>query len=405
MDIKQILQKVPLFSGLELKSLSMLIPLFQEESHLAKMKILREGEMGDSMYIIVDGQVNITKLNENNKEIHITYLGSGSYFGEVSLIDHQPRSANVIAETDTTVLRLKKSTFEKLLFDDKIFAINFYRNCLNETLSRMRNTATNLTSSKTVLDQKSSQLDQINVELSNAKIIQDYFVGHDQLTSSCFKKHNIKQSHIYQPYLEVGGDFLTLKKFSEEKVGFMIADVMGHGISAALATGVLRSGFTIFSKQYGEKPIELMNHMNGHIYEIFTSLFATAYYALVDMNESKVTISKGGHMHPLVWKNRLGGLLSIDLPGPGLGIIPKAQFHELVIDIEKGDKMLFYTDGIAEQRNIEGEMFTDERLEEMFVKYCKQDDDQIVQSIYSDFKDFCNNNDLQDDVTLFLLEF
>ncbi len=405
MDIERILQKVPLFIGLESKSLSMLIPLFEEESHPAKIKILREGELGDSMYIIVDGQVNITKLNEDNKEIHITFLGSGSYFGEVSLIDHQPRSANVIAETDTAVLRLKKSVFEKLLLDDKIFAINFYRNCLNETLSRMRNTATNLTSSKTVLDQKSSQLDQINVELSNAKIIQDYFVGHDQLASACFKKHDIRQSHVYQPYLEVGGDFLTLRNFSENKVGFMIADVMGHGISAALATGVLRSGFTIFSKQYGENPIELMNHMNGHIYEIFTSLFATAYYALVDMNESKVTISKGGHMHPLVWKNSKRGLLSIDLPGPGLGIIPKAQFHELNIEIEKGDKMLFYTDGIAEQRNFEGEMFTDERLEEMFVKYCKLKDDQIVQTIYSDFKEFCNSNELQDDVTLFLLEF
>ncbi len=405
MDIERILQKVSLFSGLESKSLGMLIPLFEEELHSAKIKILREGEMGDSMYIIIDGQVNITKLNEDNNEIHITFLGSGSYFGEVSLIDHQPRSANVIAETDTTVLRLKKSVFEKLLLDDKTFAINFYRNCLNETINRMRNTATNLTSSKTVLDQKSSQLDQINVELSNAKIIQDYFVGQDQLTSECFKKHNVRQSHVYQPYLDVGGDFLTLKNFSDDKVGFMIADVMGHGISAALATGVLRSGFTIFSKQYGENPIELMNKMNGHIYEIFTSLFATAYYALVDMKESKVTISKGGHMHPLVWKNSLGEMLPIDILGPGLGIIPKAQFHELVIEIEKGDKMLFYTDGIAEQRNFEGEMFSDERLEELFVNYCKKNDAQIVQSIYSDFKTFCNNNNLQDDVTLFLLEF
>lgn len=405
MDIAQILHKVPLFSNLGIQSLSSLTSLFEEESFTSGSKILREGELGDSMYILVNGLVSVTKYSEDNKEVLITKLNSGSYFGEVSLFDNQPRSANINADEDTTVLRLKKSVFEKLLLEDKTFAINFYRNCLNETVNRIRETATNLTSSKTVLSQKSIRLDQMDAEMSNAKIIQDYFISQDQLTSECFKKHGIKQTSVYKPFLEVGGDFLSIKSFSDDKIGFMIADVMGHGISAALATGVLRSGFTIFSKEYGENPIELMNHMNGHIYEIFTSLYATGYYALLDMNSSSVMLSKGGHMHPLVWKSSLNKLLPIDFPGPGLGIIPKAQFHELKIEVEKGDKMLFFTDGIIEQRNEEGEMFTHDRLEEMFVQYCTNDDEDIVQSIYSAFNVFCNNLELQDDVTLFLLEF
>ena len=405
MDIARILLKVPLFSGVDTLSLSALTPLFEEELFAADSKILREGEFGDSMYIIVDGLVSITKYSDINKEVLITKLGNGSYFGEVALFLNQPRSANVNAEEDTTVLRLKKSVFEKLLLKDKTLAINFFRNCLNETVSRMRDTATNLTSSKTVLDQKSTRLDQMDAELSNAKIIQDYFISQDQLTSACFKIHGIKQTHIYKPFLEVGGDFLNVKTFSDDKIGFIIADVMGHGISAALATGVLRSGFTIFSKEFGEDPVELMSHLSGHIYEIFTSLFATGYYALVDMHSSNVKLSKGGHMHPLVWKSKLNKLLPIDLPGPGLGIIPKAQFHELTIDVDKGDKMLFFTDGIIEQRNFEGEMFSHERLEELYIKFCKNKDDNIVKSIYSEFNVFCDNHELQDDVTLFLLEF
>ena len=405
MDIARILHEVPLFSGLDIQSLSAITPLFEEESFPSNSKILREGEFGDSMYIIVDGQVSVTKFNDEGTEIFITKLNSGSYFGEVALIDNQPRSANVNAEDEISVLRLKKSSFEKLLIEDKTFAINFYRNCLNETLERMRETATNLTSSKTVLDQKSIRLDQMDADLSDAKIIQDYFISQDQLTSVCFKKYGIKQTYIYKPFLKVGGDFLNLKSFSDDKIGFIIADVMGHGISASLATGVLRSGFTIFSKEFGEDPVELMNHLNGHIYEIFTSLFATGYYALLDMNSSSVKLSKGGHMHPLVWKFNLNKLLPIDLPGPGLGIIPKAQFHELTIDVDKGDKMLFFTDGIIEQRNFEGEMFSHERLEELFIKFCTNKDGNIVQSIYSEFNTFCHNNELQDDVTLFLLEF
>ena len=177
MDIARILHKAPLFSGLDIQSLSSLIPLFEEESFSANEKILREGEFGDSMYVIINGQVAVTKSSDGGKEILITKLGEASYFGEVALIDNQPRSANVNAEKDTTVLRLRKSAFEKLLLENKTFAINFYRNCLNETIDRMRETATNLTSSMSVLGQKSTRLDQIDAELSHAKVIQDYFVS------------------------------------------------------------------------------------------------------------------------------------------------------------------------------------------------------------------------------------
>jgi sigma-B regulation protein RsbU (phosphoserine phosphatase) len=405
MDIVKILHQVPLFSSLDTQLLGALTSLFEEESFSANSKILREGEFGDSMYIIVQGQVNVTKYNEEGKEILITRMTSGSYFGEVALIDNQPRSANINAEEDTKVLRLKKSSFEKLLVEDKAFAINFYRNCLNETLTRMRETATNLTSSKTVLFQKSTRLDQLHADLSDAKMIQDYFISRDQLSSRCIEKHNIKQTHIYKPYLEVGGDFLNLKSISEDKVGFIISDVMGHGISAALATGVLRSGFTIFSKEYGDEPVRLMEKLNEHIYEIFTSLYATGYYALLDMKASTVQLCKGGHMHPLIWKSDENKLLKIELPGPGLGIIPKARFEVHTVKVSPGDKMLFFTDGIIEQRNKEGEMFSHERLEQLYVKFCREKNESIVHSIYEEFKNFCNECDLQDDVTLFLLEF
>lgn len=405
MDIVRILHQVPLFGNLDTQLLSTLTPLFEEESFPPGAKILREGEFGDSMYIIAQGLVNITKFNEEGSEIPITQLLTGSYFGEVALIDNQPRSANVNSEEETRVLRLRKSVFEKLLLENKTFAINFYRNCLNETLTRMRETATNLTSSKTVLNQKSTRLDQLDADLSDAKTIQDYFISRDQLSSECIEKHNIKQTHIYKPYLEVGGDFMNLKSYSDDKVGFIIADVMGHGISAALATGVLRSGFTIFSKEYGEQPVLLMEKLNYHIYEIFTSLFATSYYALLDMNASTVELCKGGHMHPLTWSSSEQKLMEIDIPGPGLGIIPKAKFETVKIQVNKGDKMLFYTDGIIEQRNKEGEMFSHERLEELYIQFCKEDNNNIVQSIYDEFNKFNDNCELQDDVTLFLLEF
>jgi serine phosphatase RsbU (regulator of sigma subunit) len=405
MDIVQILRKVPLFGGLDLDLLGSMMPLFEEESFPTDSKILREGELGDSMYIILKGLVHVTKFDSDGKEFYITKLGAGSYFGEVALIDNEPRSANINTVEETSVLRLKKSAFSKLLVDNKAFAINFYRNCLNETLSRMRETASSLTSSKSVLSEKSTRLEQLDADLSGAKLIQDYFISKDQLASDCISKHNIKQTHIYRPYMEVGGDFLNLKSITGDRVGFIISDVMGHGISAALATGVLRSAFEIFSKKYGSEPIRLMEELNSHIHAIFPRLFATGYYALLDMKSSTVSLCKGGHMHPLIWRASEQKLRAVDLPGPGLGIMPKAKFDTVTIDLKRGDKMLFFTDGIIEQRNHEGEMFAQERLEDLYINFCKNEEEEIVEAIYNEFETFCGKSELQDDITLFLLEF
>ncbi len=405
MDIARILQTVPLFGNLGLKSIRALIPLFENEFYPKNEKIVREGELGKSMFIIIEGIVHITKEAEKSHEILISEMHKGAYFGEIALIDNQPRSANAIAKEDTRVLRLRKSVFEKLLDENRVFAINFYRNCLKETISRMRETASNLTWSQDILNQKSSRLDMINADLSDAKVIQDYFINKDQLNQDCFKQNGIIQSHLYKPYIEIGGDFLSAASIDENKVGILIADVMGHGISAAMATGVLRSGFTIFSKQYGSEPAELMRKLNIHTHEIFTSLYATGYYALVDVANLKIALSKAGHMHPLIWSDDQGRLLDINIPGPGLGIVPNAEFETMEISVEKGDKLLLFTDGIIEQRNEDGEMYALERLEKTFSDLCRNRNDKIIKSIYKDFKNFCREMELQDDVTLFLLEF
>src|SRR5690606_34485508 len=345
MDILKILQAVPIFSGLNSSLIRKILPLLKSEEFRKNFKIIEEGSIGDSMYIILEGSVRVTKYGHNQQEIPISSMGSGSYFGELSLVDRLPRSANVTTNEDSNLLILKREAFEKLLEENKDFAINFYRNCMKETMARIRETASNLTISQNVLYQKSSRLDMIDVDLSHARVIQDNFLNTNWLADKNALIEGVKQSYIYKPYIEVGGDFINIAKLSPEKLGIVIADVMGHGISAALATGVMKSAFTLFVKECGDKPVELMSRMNAHFYQIFTRLYATSYYALIDMADRKIRMTKAGHNHPLVWKSRRKSYVNLESPGPGLGIIPDARFDEITIDIEPGDKILFYTDG------------------------------------------------------------
>lgn len=405
MDVLKILHAVPIFSGLNTSLIQKILPLLKNEAFPKDAKIIEEGSIGDSMYIILQGSVRVTKYGHSRQEVLISSMGSGSYFGELSLVDRLPRSANVTTNEPSVLLILRRGAFEKLLEENKDFAINFYRNCMMETMSRIRETASNFTLSQNVLYQKSSRLDMIDADLSHARVIQDYFLNTNQLEDKKPLIEGVKQSYIYKPYIEVGGDFINIAKISPEKLGIVIADVMGHGISAALATGVMKSAFMLFVKEHGQDPVKLMGRMNAHFYEIFTSLYATSYYALIDMANKKIRMTKAGHNHPLVWKNSSRAFVNLQSPGPGLGIIPDAAFDEIVIDIEPGDKILFYTDGIIEQRNEQSEMYAQERLECIFKKLTLDNDDKILQAIIDDLKAYSGTIEFQDDISLLLFEF
>jgi serine phosphatase RsbU (regulator of sigma subunit) len=332
-------------------------------------------------------------------------MGSGTYFGEVALIGDHPRSANVVTGQASHILRLRKTTFDALLDTNQEFAINFYKNCLGETIARMQETASNLTVSQNVLNQKTIRLDRIDADLSDAKAIQDYFLTSEQLHHERLLAQGIRQSYIYRPFVEVGGDFLNVTSVGEQKFGIIIADVMGHGISAAMATGVLRSAFTIFSKEDGDKPARLMERLNEHIHEIFPSLFATSYYAVVDKALSEVYLTKAGHMHPLIWKESQKSFRKIEPPGPGLGILPKVQYKDVKVSVEPGDKILFFTDGITEQKNDGGEMYGQQRLEMSFSHCIHSGERHIVQELFQDLERYRGSREFMDDVTLMLLEF
>ena len=83
----------------------------------------------------------------------------------------------------------------------------------------------------------------------------------------------------------------------------------------------------------------------------------------------------------------------------------KARFGKVSYPLEKGDRILFYTDGIIEQKNPRGQMYTEARLRNIFRDLILRDDGDIVQGIYKDMKSFASKRAIDDDVTLLLLEF
>ncbi len=403
-ELVKILGRIQIFQGMEDHELALIVPLLEPVTYPPGTLIIEEGSRGDSMFIIKSGTVNVSKSEEKEDKVNLGNLYSGSYFGELSLIDNLPRSADVKSLEETEIYRLNKTDFDKLLSNNMRIANIFYRNCLNETFYRFRNVISSLTFSQHILNEKSAKLTEIDKDLTSAKEIQDFFINTKRLNSNKIFSGGIKHSYIYHPCLAIGGDFLNIVKLDENAAAVIIADFTGHGIAAALGTGVLKSVFSLAVKQLGKEPVRLLNFFNKHFIKIINQLYATCYYAVVDPNNMKITFAKAGHHHPLFWKKSLNDFINIQSTGVGLGMVPDAEFNEARYDIEKGDKILFFTDGIIEQVNKNNRMYSIKRLEYIFRELINRGEENILDNVLKDINEFTHGMAYDDDITLFLLE-
>jgi serine phosphatase RsbU (regulator of sigma subunit) len=407
LKIIDILKTIPVFYGLSDDDLNEIIPLLTPETFKPETEIIKEKNEGDSMYIIISGNVIAFKNDDSGEEVLLGALGAGAYFGEFSLIDNMPRSATVKSLENTEAFRLDRKNFDTLLSRNQKTANIFYRNCLIETFSRYRNIATNLTFSQHNLNEKLTALEEIGRDLSQAKKIQQFFINTEHFDNIPYEAGSlkIKHSHIYKPCKEIGGDFINIIDLKNNKSGIIIADVMGHGITAALATGVLKSSISFLSKDLGDDPVNLMKELNKNFRDLVPQLFATCYYACIDKNARSISFSKAGHPHPLFYKKSSGNFIELNIKGIGLGLESNVQFNTESYKIDDGDKILFFTDGIAEQNSRDHKMYSEERLKMLFHKLIESGDENILDSIYSDFREFSSSMFIEDDITLLLLEF
>lgn len=127
MEISNFLRTVPLFTKLEDAELQRFAELTREKSYPKGSVILFEDDPGDALYLVATGQVKVVLIGEDGREVILSVLGEGAFFGEMALIDDQPRSAHVIAMTDATVLMLRREDFQARLRRSPEIAIGLLR--------------------------------------------------------------------------------------------------------------------------------------------------------------------------------------------------------------------------------------------------------------------------------------
>ena len=113
MTITDDLKRVPLFSDLSEDELARFAAVVREREYPKNSVILFEDDPGDALYIVSSGQVKVVLIGEDGREVILSVLGDGDFFGEMSLIDDEPRSAHVIAMKDSRLLVLRRDDFQQ----------------------------------------------------------------------------------------------------------------------------------------------------------------------------------------------------------------------------------------------------------------------------------------------------
>jgi sigma-B regulation protein RsbU (phosphoserine phosphatase) len=186
---------------------------------------------------------------------------------------------------------------------------------------------------------------QIDQELQLARRVQ-----HSMLPQTLPDVPPLRFAVHYRPCGRVGGDFYDVFRLDEDRVGFYVADVMGHGVPAGLLTIFLKKA--IRTKEINGRnyrllaPDEVLQHLNRDMIDqaLAESPFITMVYALLDRRLATLTFSRAGHPHPL-YVPQDGELESWQVHGTLLGIFD-TQFQVQTRQLRPGDKVLLYTDGL-----------------------------------------------------------
>lgn len=208
-----------------------------------------------------------------------------------------------------------------------------------------------------------------------------------------------------EPAREVGGDFYDYFMIDEHRLAFMIGDVSGKGVPAALFMVLSR---TLLKTQalLGLSAAECVQRTNVQLCgDNASSMFVTLFYGILDLRTGEMEYCNGGHNPPYLLRAS-GAVEQTDLcGGPLLGVDEAAAFQARTIRLAPGDAMLLYTDGVTEAETEHQEFYTEPRLEAALRDNAATPAQGIIQGVLSSVRQFTSGAVQNDDITLLTIRY
>jgi sigma-B regulation protein RsbU (phosphoserine phosphatase) len=205
-----------------------------------------------------------------------------------------------------------------------------------------------------------------------------------------------------RPCRSIGGDFIDYFSLPDGAFAFVLGDVAGKGPAAALLAAVLQGVFTANAYRCGTPAMHIGEANDALVRRGIDARFATVVYAVLTP-DGRLTYCNAGHNPPLLV--RYSGTQRLETGGMVVGMIKQATFEEETIQLEPGDLLVAFSDGITEARNVDGEEFGDERLLTCVNANRALAPAALLQRLFEEVHHFSAGGVQADDLTILVLSY
>lgn len=297
-----------------------------------------------------------------------------------------------------------------------IFRVTFIQNIkqpyleLSIARDEIKNYADNLDK---IVEQRTEQIKQIHQNL-----LDDLEYARDIQLSMLPKMlphtQNVAFEACYFPAERVSGDFYNVVKIDENRIGMYIGDVSGHGVSAAMLTVFLNQSIKPKKENsQGIKEALLPSEVLTNLFLDFnetdfkSEVYIVLLYGIFDLSTMEFTFASAGLNVPPLIVSQSGEVSELAIKGFPICKLPTShhiEYSDSSIRLNKGDKILFYTDGLTDAENPENEAYSESRLKMLLHKNRHLDAPQFAGSITEHVFHFISSSKLQDDITFLVAE-
>lgn len=224
------------------------------------------------------------------------------------------------------------------------------------------------------------------------------------LPSKIPKVKDYEIAAFYLPSKEVGGDYYDFLEIDSNHIGFIVADVSGKSIPGSMVMTMARAlirmqAFRTLS------PAKMFSEVNRVLCkDIRKGMFVTAMYGVLDIASGELTLSSAGHNPAVIWRASTGQIEEANPKGMALGLAGSATFDKTIVEkkyqINFGDSVLFYTDGVPEAMSPDNEEFGEERFYRLVEKHGAETPNQVVNILVHTLEKWRRDYAQSDDITI-----
>lgn len=394
------------FEGLEAEEVDALVRQTQIRSYPAGTTLCQEGCREDVFYILLSGQVEITVSMREGSSRRLAMVSAGGFFGEMALIDDNPRTASATCVNECTLAEISKATFRGLLERHPSVALAI----LKRVTLNLRKT------DQATIDDLSRTNQQLRGALENLNAAQDALIARERMARDLEIAGRVQQSMLPHEFphvsgwsiygsmavaREVGGDYFDVMQLEDGVIAMVLADVADKSVQASLYMAMLRTLFVAETK-VGRSPRETLLAMHRGYYAAArdADTFATVLYGLLDTDRASFRYARAGHEFPILIREEKDRIEELDADGRFIGMIEDLDLAEREVRIDRGDTLLIYSDGVEDAINPDLEPYGSERFRRVARSYTGKRAKELCEQILEDIARFRGAASIQDDITL-----